>query len=291
MRVSILGTTGQLATELRLQLPSHGFELLPPERADFARPGSVGELLSRQRPELVLNAAAYTAVDRAEQEPELAHAVNARAPGEAATWCRENGAVLVHVSTDYVFDGRKSEPYTEADATGPLGVYGASKLAGEVAVREALPKHLIFRTSWVFSSHGHNFVKTMLRLADERPELRVVADQRGRPTGAGELARLIWAVSSQLQRSDDVPWGTYHLASAGETTWHGFAQAILDERAPWRSGRPRLVAITSNEYPTPAKRPRNSSLDTTRFESTFKIEPQAWREELRHVVAKLLGSS
>jgi dTDP-4-dehydrorhamnose reductase len=289
MRVSILGTTGQLATELRLQLPARGFELLPPERADLARPGSLGELLSRQRPELVLNAAAYTAVDRAEQEPDLARAVNAEAPGEAATWCRKHGAALIHVSTDYVFDGRKHEPYTESDATGPLGVYGATKLAGEVAVREGLPRHLIFRTSWVFSSHGHNFVKTMLRLADERPELRVVADQRGRPTGAGELARLIWAVSSQLQGAGDVPWGTYHLASAGETTWHGLAEAILDERARVRSVRPRLVAITSEEYPTPAKRPRNSCLDTTRFESTFQLEPRAWREELRQVVAKLLG--
>lgn len=291
MRVVIIGTSGQLATELHHQKPSAPFDLYQPHKLDLTVRGAATQLLDQARPALVINAAAYTAVDRAEQERDAAFALNAEGPRELARWCAAHGSALVHVSTDYVFDGRKPSAYIETDSANPTSVYGHSKLAGEIAVRETLARHLVLRTSWVFSSHGHNFVKTILRLANEREELRIVADQRGKPTSAADLARLIWALASPLQQAKELAWGTYHLANQAETTWHGLAEAVLDERASITGKRPRLTPITTADYPTPAVRPANSTLDTSLFETTFGLQPAAWRHELRTVVQQLVPAT
>jgi dTDP-4-dehydrorhamnose reductase len=288
MRVTIIGTSGQLATELRRRAWSTGLEALDAEKVDVADAVATNSLLDRQRPDLILNASAYTAVDRAESEQERAFAVNETGPRTLADWCNRRGAALVHVSTDYVFDGRKTAPYVEDDPTAPLGVYGASKLAGEVAVRSSLTRHVILRTSWVFSAHGQNFVKTMLRLARERDELRVVADQFGRPTAAADLADAMLQVA-RLAREDSAVWGTFHFAGAGATSWHGFAEAIVAEQARLTNRRPLVTPITTQDYPTPAARPTNSELDTERFERAFAFQPRDWRAGLREVVSELLA--
>jgi dTDP-4-dehydrorhamnose reductase len=291
LRVVIIGTTGQLATELHRHKPAAPFDLHEPHKLDLTVRGAATQLLDQTQPALVINAAAYTAVDRAEQERDQAFAVNADGPRELARWCAAHGSALVHVSTDYVFDGKKQAAYSEADTPNPTSVYGQSKLAGEIAVREELERHVVLRTSWVFSRHGHNFVKTILRLANEREELRIVADQRGKPTCAADLARLIWALAARLQQTDELAWGTYHLANQGETTWHGLAGAVLDERATITGKRPKLTPITTADYPTPAARPANSSLDTSLFESTFGLQPAWWRHELRTVVQQLVSAT
>lgn len=286
MRVTIIGTSGQLASELRRRPWSSGIQPSHAEKVDVTNDHSLTALLDRQRPDLIMNASAYTAVDRAESDHERAFAVNESGPRALAEWCERNGAALIHVSTDYVFDGAKAGAYVEDDATGPLGVYGASKLAGEQAVRRILPRHVILRTSWVFSAHGQNFVKTILRLAGEREELRIVADQHGRPTSAADLADAMLRIAALIRRGER-SWGTFHFASAGATTWHEFAQAILTEQALRTPRLPKLIPITTADYPTPAKRPANSVLDTTRFEQTFGFRPRPWREGLREALQEL----
>jgi dTDP-4-dehydrorhamnose reductase len=289
-RTLIIGTSGQLSTELHRQWHSATAQLLPRRKVELADERAIKALLDEQRPTLIINAAAYTAVDRAEQERERAFAVNADGPRFLARWCQANGAVLVHVSTDFVFDGQKPSPYVESDATGPLSVYGSSKLAGEIAVREELERHLVLRTSWVFSAHGHNFVKTIRRLAGEPRPLRVVADQRGRPTSAADLAGAIWRVCGGLLQSStaQLPWGTYHLANQGATTWHGFAQAIVD----LDSSAPKSVEpIPSSAYPSPAARPVNSVLDTELFEMTFGFGLRPFLAALSEVMAELSTAS
>lgn len=290
MRTVVIGTWGQLALELHRNERSSSIELMPAHDVDITDALAIERWLDDVAPALIVNAAAYTAVDRAETEQERAFAVNAEGPATLARWCQSNDAALVHVSTDYVFDGKKAGAYQVDDPTSPINVYGASKLAGEEAVRGALRRHIILRTSWVFSAHGQNFVKTMLRLARERDELRVVADQYGRPTPAAELARAIWAVSAELAAGRDTAWGTYHVAGAGSTNWHAFAQAIVDEQAAVTARRPDVLAITTLDYPTPARRPQNSILDTTSFEATFGIELRPWRDGLRDVVRELLAA-
>jgi dTDP-4-dehydrorhamnose reductase len=289
MRVVVIGTSGQLATELQRGVRSEAVELLPPEKIDVSIASEVDALLDRTRPALVLNAAAYTAVDRAETDSERAFAVNETGPALLARWCQANGSALIHVSSDYVFDGAKRGAYSEDDQTTPLGAYGESKLAGEKALRATLERHLILRTSWVFSAHSQNFVKTMLRLAQERDELRVVADQFGRPTAAAALARTLLALAERLAAGAPIAWGTYHFANAGSTSWHGFAQAIVDEQERFTQRRPRVTPILTSEYPTPAKRPANSVLDTSRFEQTFGSTPGPWRDELHSVVREIFA--
>jgi dTDP-4-dehydrorhamnose reductase len=289
MRVVVIGTSGQLATELHRGARSAAVELLPPEKIDVSIASEVDALLDRTRPALVLNAAAYTAVDRAEAESERAFAVNETGPTLLARWCQANGSALIHVSSDYVFDGTKRGAYSEDDQAKPLGVYGESKLAGEKALRATLERHLTLRTSWVFSAHSQNFVKTMLRLAQERDELRVVADQIGRPTAAAALARTLLALAERLAAGAPLAWGTYHFANAGSVTWHGFAEAIVDEQECFTQRRPRVTPILTSEYPTPAKRPANSVLDTSRFEQTFGITPSPWRDELHCVVREIFA--
>jgi dTDP-4-dehydrorhamnose reductase len=289
MRAIVIGTSGQLALELRRRPCPASLELLPPHKLDVTDSASVSAYLDQERPELVLNASAYTAVDKAESDDERprAFAVNAEGPRSLALWCARHGATLVHVSTDYVFDGSKVGPYNEADDLSPLGVYGHSKLAGEDAVRSECERHVILRTSWVFSAHGHNFVKTMLRLAAERPELRVVADQQGRPTAAADLADAVLLVASRVAEGKP-RYGAFHFAGAGETTWHGFAQAIVDEQAQLTGKRPVVTPIATADYPTPAKRPANSVLATSAFTQAFGRTPRPWREGLREVVRELL---
>jgi dTDP-4-dehydrorhamnose reductase len=237
-------------------------------------------LLRRVRPEVIVNAAAYTAVDKAEGDRETSYAVNATAPGVMAREAAALGAKLVHYSTDYVFDGTKAGAYTEGDPTGPRNVYGASKLAGEEAIAEAGGEFLILRTSWVYSNHGANFLKTMLRLGEERPELRIVADQHGAPTSADAIAD---ATVKILKKAVAGQWtgGVFHMTAAGATTWYGFAKAIFARAA---GANPRLIPITTADYPTPAARPANSMLSNERFATTFGFRLPDWEQQLDAVM-------
>lgn len=281
----VIGSSGQLATELRRAAPRS--LLFPTERIDLSDQHQLRQKLDELQPKLVINAGAYTAVDRAESERDRAFAVNAQGPALLARWCERAGATLIHVSTDYVFDGTKADAYVETDAVNPLSVYGESKLAGEAAIRATLERHVILRTSWVFSAHGQNFVKTMLRLARERDELRVVADQHGRPTSAKELARAILLVADALPEERNQRWGTYHFASAGPTSWHGLAEAVVEAQAPLTGRRPRVTPIPSSAYPTPARRPANSVLHTGLFEATFGVAPRHWLADMTEAVHEL----
>ncbi len=255
------------------------------EVADFDQPGSLPALLDRLQPAVVVNAAAYTAVDRAEQEPEAAFRANAQAPGMIARWCAAHGVPLVHYSTDYVFDGQGSTPYREDAPTAPLGVYGTSKRDGEDVVRAAGGRHLIFRTAWVYAAHGGNFLRTMLRVGAGREQLRVVADQIGTPTPA----TLIADVTAQALRHPGSLSGTWHLTASGQTSWHGFAEAIFAEAvaAGVLAKAPVVEAIPSSEYPTPARRPAWSVLDNQRLQQDFGIVLPAWQDGLKRVMAEI----
>lgn len=290
-RLVILGRTGQLAGELARQAPSAGWEVvvLGREVADFADPEACASALSGAMPaDAVINAAAYTAVDRAESEEELAHIINAETPGWLAGLCAETDTPFLHVSTDYVFDGRKPAPYTEADPTAPQSAYGRSKRAGEIAIEAAGGRSLIARSAWVYSTHGQNFVKTMLRLGAERDVLRVVGDQLGCPTAADELARCLLVAAGRMAAGHS-DGGLYHLAGAGETSWAGFAEAIFALAGPHWGRRPLVEHIATHEYPTPARRPANSRLDTSRFEAEFGTRPAGWPSSLPAVVEGLLA--
>lgn len=291
-RVVILGRTGQLATELLRQAPAQGWDVvaLGRETADFTDPVASVAALSEALPaDAVINAVAYTAVDRAEDEEVLARTINAETPGRLAALCAGQGVPFVHVSTDYVFDGRKSAPYVETDPTGPKGAYGRSKLAGETAILAAGGRSLIARTSWVYSAHGHNFVKTMLRLGAERDALNVVDDQHGCPTAAHELARCL-LVAARAMAQGRSQGGLYHLAGAGETSWAGLADAVFDLAQPHWKRRPKVNPITTADYPTPARRPANSRLDCRKFEAEFGTRPDAWQTSLAEVVKIILHS-
>lgn len=296
MTVLVFGGNGQVGQELLRAL--HGVDeivattrsgRLPDgrdcETADFTQPEQLTTLLDRIRPGVVINAAAYTAVDRAEQEPEAAFAANAQAPGVVARWCAAHGVPMVHYSTDYVFDGQGTVPYREDEPTAPLGVYGTSKRDGEAAVRAAGGRHLIFRTAWVYASHGGNFLRTMLRVGAERDALRVVADQIGTPTSAALIAEV---TVKALQHPGGLS-GTWHLTASGQTSWHGFAEAIFAEAvaAGLMAKVPAVEAISSAEYPTPAKRPSWSVLDNHKLQHDFDIVLPPWQDGLRKVIAEL----
>jgi dTDP-4-dehydrorhamnose reductase len=259
------------------------------ETADFDDPQSLGPVVDRIAPDIVVNAAAYTAVDRAESEPDAAFRANAHAPGEIADACARRHLALVHYSTDYVFDGRGTRPYREDDPVDPLGVYGASKYAGEQAVIASGARHLVLRTAWVYAAHGHNFLRTMLRLAGERDELRVVADQVGSPTPAALIAD---ATAHALQSGGlAARSGTWHLTSTGSTSWHGFAQRIM-ARAHAQGLLPRVptvVPIGTSDYPTPAARPAYSVLDVGRFAADFGLRLPSWQDGLDKVLAEVAG--
>ena len=294
MRILLLGGNGQLGTELQRSLAPLGALTIgtrngqladgtPCEAADFDVPDALAALVEGSGADVVVNAAAYTQVDKAEQEPDAAFRANAHAPGALAQACALTGARLVHYSTDYVFDGRGARPYREGDPTAPLGVYGASKLAGEDAIRASDASHLIFRTAWVYAAHGKNFLRTMLRLAADRDELRVVADQQGTPTPAALIADVTARILAQAPTQS----GLWHLTAAGQTTWHGFAEAIFDRAHEQGliASKPRVVPITTADYPTPAARPAYSVLDCTRLQQDFGIHLPDWREALDHTLA------
>lgn len=293
--IVIIGAAGQVGRELSATRWPDGLPVHPFDRRmlDVSKPSSIAAALDRLKPDFVINASAYTAVDKAESESALAYAINRDGPAYLAEACRRLGATLVHISTDYVFDGTKDSAYDEADPVAPLGVYGASKEAGEAAIRAALPHHVILRTAWVFGAHGGNFVKTMLRLGAERPELRVVADQRGCPTPAASIAAAIGAIVARLYRASDASrlHGTYHFAGAEPTSWHGFAEAIFEIGERHGQRRPRVHAIGTSEFPTPARRPANSVLSTTRISEAFGVPAADWRGELDILVGRLLQQS
>lgn len=295
MTVLLFGGNGQVGHELRRSLRALGDIVvttrsgkLPDdtrcEVADFDGPEALAELVERVAPAIVVNAAAYTAVDKAEDDADAAFRANAEAPGVLARACAARGIPFVHYSTDYVFDGQGSRPYREDDPTAPLGVYGASKLAGEDAIRAAGGQHLILRTAWVYGRHGHNFMKTMLRLGADRDELRVVADQVGTPTPAA----LIADVTAELLRLRDAPSGTFHLTPRGETSWHGFAETIFAEAMARGliARAPKVIPIATSEYPTRAHRPAYSCLDNSRLEQVLGHVLPDWRVGLQ----QLLGS-
>ncbi|KLI98622.1 dTDP-4-dehydrorhamnose reductase, partial [Luteimonas sp. FCS-9] len=254
-------------------------------QADFADADAVVALLDAVKPVRVVNAAAYTAVDKAESEPEAALVANATTPGAIARWCAAHDVPLVHYSTDYVFDGQGTRPYRPDDATAPLGVYGTSKLAGEDAIRAAGGRHLILRTAWVYAAHGHNFLRTMLRVGAEHDVLRVVGDQVGTPTPAA----LIADVTARMLQGDYPRSGTWHLTAEGQTSWHGFAEAIFaGAHARGLIDRvPTVEAITTADYPTPAKRPGYSRLDTSTLVSDFGVALPDWRDALGDVLDTL----
>jgi dTDP-4-dehydrorhamnose reductase len=280
MTLLVFGRTGQVATELARLAPAATF--LGREEADLARPQDIPGIVRAHAPEAVINAAAYTAVDRAEEDERTAARVNGASPGMMAEACRELGIPLVHISTDYVFDGQGDMPFKPDDPTAPLGGYGRSKAAGEAGVRRLGGSYAILRTSWVFSAHGANFVKTMLRLSETRERLTVVADQVGGPTPGAAIAAALIEIAGQLV-ADPAKSGTYHFSGAPDVSWAGFAREIMAQ-----AGRSTEVAdIPTSDYPTPAKRPANSRLDCTSLKETFGIDRPDWRAHLTDVLKEL----
>ena len=286
--VLVLGRSGQLARELahadwpsawRPQFAAHS-------DIDLSRPELAACLVTAANPDLVINAAAYTAVDKAEGESELAMCINCTAPAAIAAACARRDIPFVTISTDYVFDGRKVGAYTEEDAVCPINVYGLSKMEGERLVRASHDWHLILRTSWVFSASGSNFVRAMLRLARERQSVSVVADQRGRPTAAADLARAVIHGSGVVLKNRRLS-GTYHVANCDAVSWHDFAVAIFEAAARYGISAPEVRAIQTAEYPTPARRPANSELSTAKFERAFGMTLRPWKEALTVVIAEL----
>lgn len=294
MKILIYGAGGQLGYELMRQ----GRTLSPDIRGvdypqtDIADPAKVLNDFSNYHPMLVINAAAYTNVDAAESEPELTMAINKDGPANLARLCTANKIPLIHVSTDYVFDGTKGSLYRETDPISPIGVYGRSKAEGETAVRTILAEHIILRTAWLYGSHGQNFVKTMLKLARERDEIRVVSDQYGCPTCAADLAEAILTISGKLLHRPVVQWGTYHYCGKGTISWHEFAQTIVDmSRRYGKVKTTRVEPIKTTDYPTKAKRPAYSALDCGLIAKNFGISPKPWHNSLKITVQQLCSIS
>ena len=292
--IAIIGSNGQLGWELVRQGGSLGLKMLALGSAeiDITRPESIAGCLAPEAVQLVVNAAAYTAVDLAETENKRAFEVNRDGPANLAGFCAAAGIPLIHISTDYVFDGSKAGAYREDDPVSPTGAYGQSKAAGEAEVRRKNPEHLIVRTAWLYGVHGHNFVKTMLRLRREKKTVRVVDDQTGCPTYAADLARAILLMADYILAGRKTRWGTYHYCSVGSVTWCGFAKAIFEIAAKYESAEaPRVIPITSAEYPTPVKRPANSVLDCSKIEKQFDIQPRPWIDSLTDMIDTLYLSS
>lgn len=291
-RILITGSTGQVGGALVQTLAGLG-QIFAPTRAqlDLASPDSIRRAVREFDPDWIVNPAAYTAVDKAESEPEAAHAINATAPGVLGEEAARIGAAVLHFSTDYVFDGTKPTPYVETDPTAPLNVYGTTKLAGEQALAASGAAHAIFRTSWVYGATGKNFLLTVLRLAREREHLRIVGDQHGAPTWSHDLARLAAHVIDHVSTPAALQnlTGIYHATSSGETTWAGFASAAIDHLRPADPAAKlaTIEPIPTSEYPTPAKRPHNSRLNCTKVGETFRWHSPEWRESLTEVMAQL----
>ncbi|CRM00394.1 MULTISPECIES: dTDP-4-dehydrorhamnose reductase [Pseudomonas] len=287
LKILITGQHGQVSQALQQRLQGLGeLVVLGRDQLDLANAEQIRQQVRAHRPDLIINAAAHTAVDQAESEPDAAFAINAIAPGILAEEAKALGIPLIHYSTDYVFDGSKPAPYTENDTPNPLGVYGQSKLAGELAIAAVGGKYLILRTSWVYSSHGKNFLLTMQRLLQEKPQMRIVADQIGAPTWAGTIADSTRALIERWQAGDAGEWGVYHLTAQGETSWFGFAEAIGEQLRA--EGKPcaELEAIPSSAYPTPARRPLNSRLDCSRLQQQWHVSQPQWQDALHECLAR-----
>jgi len=289
--ILVFGGNGQLGRELSRRAAPRGLALrtLSHAEADIADEAAVAAALARWQPVSVVNAAAYTKVDLAETDIEAARRGNEIGPALLAGACARAGVPLVHVSTDYVFDGRKEGAYLESDPVCPLNVYGRTKAAGEEAVRRTLSRHLILRSAWVYSEFGQNFLKTILRLAAQRDELRIVADQHGSPTSARDIAEVILHIIPLLLRDQDLS-GTYHFTADGVSTWHGFASRVVAVAAPLTGRNPRVTPISTAEYPTAAKRPANSCLDCRSFVQRFGLAPRHWTESVDATTRALIGA-
>ena len=298
MRILLFGKRGQVGWELQRSLAPLGTIIALDHEGDgelcgdFSRLAGLAACVRAVAPDVIVNAAAHTAVDKAESEPELAGTLNALAPGVLAEEASRLGAWLLHYSTDYVFDGSGERPWQESDATAPLSVYGQTKLAGEQAVAAACTKHLIFRTSWVYAARGNNFARTMLRLASERDQLRVIADQMGAPTGA-ELLADVTAQALRCVRQKPQLAGLYHLVAAGETSWHGYARHVIEfarqSGEKVRVAPEAIEAVPSSAYPLPAPRPHNSRLDTRKLQKAFDLCLPDWRVGVDRMLAEILG--
>jgi dTDP-4-dehydrorhamnose reductase len=298
MKILVIGCNGQVGRELQGTLAPLG-EVIAIDYPDIDLTNADGTtaIVRGVSPDLIINSAAYTAVDRAEKEPETAQKVNADAPGLLAREAGRLGIAMIHYSTDYVFDGRKQQPYVETDIPGPLNVYGRTKLAGEEAVRASGTRHVILRTSWVYSNWGSNFLLTMLKLAAEREQLRVVADQIGTPTWARTLARITANIvareaSCGPQHMFEETSGVYHATGAGSTSWFGFTQSIVEEYRQLNQHPLKvreILPITTEDYPLPAARPKNSVLDNAKLQRAFDIKPQPWREQLQELMREMCG--
>ena len=290
MTILVIGAEGQLGYELMrqghaLDLDIHGVDY---PQIDITVTGDVSTHFSNYRPSLVINAAAYTDVDGAESEPERTMEVNRDGVANLACCCAEYSLPLIHISTDYVFDGRKSSPYRESDSISPIGVYGSSKAAGEAALRANLDEHIILRTAWLYGSHGRNFVKTILRSAREKSELRVVSDQYGSPTSAADLAETIYIISDMLNRAEAANWGTYHYCGKGIISWHEFACAIVNlGRKHTKLLTDRVEPIPTSDFPTKVARPPYSALDCSLIEKRFGIFPKPWQKSLEKTIIEL----
>ena len=290
-KILVVGRTGQVAHELRRGAWPAGFavDFLERPQIDLRRPDEVRDTVVSLRPEIVVNAAAYTAVDAAESDKDLAFAINRDGPAALADACREIGAPLIHYSTDYIFDGGKAGAYVEDDPVAPLSVYGASKAEGDAAIRERLDRHVILRTSWVYSATGHNFVKTMLRFGAERDRLGIVDDQHGAPTAAADIAAATIAICQALAAGREGCFGTFNFCGSGVTSWHGFAREIFAGAAQRGLKTPRSVEpIASEAYPTPAPRPRNSVLDCRKIGRVYGIAAPPWQASLSACLDELV---
>ena len=287
MKTLIIGQHGQVSLALQQQLQGLGeLIILGRDQLDLANPDQIRTQIRAHKPDLIINAAAHTAVDLAESEPGAAFAINAIAPAILAEEAKALGIPLFHYSTDYVFDGSKPAAYTETDTPNPLGVYGQSKLDGERAIVAVGGEYLILRTSWVYSNHGKNFLLTMQRLLQEKPHMRIVADQIGAPTWAGTIAASTRALIERWQAGEAGPWGIYHLTARGETSWFGFAEAIGEHLRAQGKACAELEAIPSSAYPTPAKRPLNSRLDCSRLQLQWHVSQPQWQDALRECLAE-----
>jgi dTDP-4-dehydrorhamnose reductase len=294
MKILIVGAKGQLGCELVRQARYYTATIQAPTRTqmDITAITQPQEVITRFRPTLVINAAAYTNVDGAETETEAAFAVNSSGPANLAQCCCNDHIPLIHVSTDFVFDGKKGQPYTEDDPIGPLGVYGQSKAEGERKIRAVVDEHLIVRTSWLYGVYGRNFVSTMLNLARDNKEIRVVNDQYGSPTSAADLAGALLQMAARIAKRSAIPWGTYHYSGQGITTWHEFAENILEMAAAKASMRtPYVEPITTGDYPTKAMRPAFSALDCRRIAERFGIHPKPWKQSLKATINRIFSDS
>jgi dTDP-4-dehydrorhamnose reductase len=287
--ILVFGASGQLGREMLNLAAARGIEAVGLSRAeaDITDAAAVARAMVDVSPHLILNAAAYTAVDKAETESAAAEAINVEGAGIVASAAAAAGVPVIHISTDYVFDGTKTEPYVETDSVAPIGVYGTTKAKGEAKVRAMAQRHIILRTAWVFGRFGNNFLKTMLRLAPTCDRLRVVTDQHGCPTSTVDIAEAVLAIDRMIAAGGQV-WGTYHFAGSGATSWHGFAERIVAAQAKTTGRNPLVEAIPTADYPTRARRPANSELDSSLFATTFGYRAQAWQTRTAETVASLL---